>query len=126
MSGAPFSWKALQAELAASAYLEPTDDVSTQRGLVATAIAITERMLRYGCNVPVRPVPLEAVAVDLEALEQAVTPAPSPSSDPPGEAAVQPPPPPKTPPGAPGVAVILPHALAKRAALKALQPEIVW
>lgn len=39
-----FSWKALAATLAQSDYLQPGDDLSTQRGIVATAAAIAERM----------------------------------------------------------------------------------
>jgi hypothetical protein len=38
------NWKSLRAELAASAWLQPDDDIDTQRGLVATSIAILERM----------------------------------------------------------------------------------
>lgn len=37
-------WKALRAQLAVSDFLEPGDDLTTQRGIIATAIAITERM----------------------------------------------------------------------------------
>jgi len=44
MTAPAFSWRALQAELAASPYLLPDDDLSTQRGIVATAVAITQRM----------------------------------------------------------------------------------
>src|SRR5215831_16051900 len=39
-----FTWKALQSELATSPYLLPGDDISTQRGLVATSVAILQRM----------------------------------------------------------------------------------
>ena len=39
-----FSWKALQSELSNSPYLMPDDDIKTQRGLIATASAILERM----------------------------------------------------------------------------------
>jgi hypothetical protein len=37
-------WKALRAELATSEFFEKGDDLSTQRGIVATAIAILDRM----------------------------------------------------------------------------------
>lgn len=37
-------WRALRDQLAASAFIDPADDLLTQRGLVATAVAITERM----------------------------------------------------------------------------------
>lgn len=40
----PFNWQALQAQLRASPWLEPTDDTSSQRGLIATAQAIIDRM----------------------------------------------------------------------------------
>lgn len=40
----PFSWKALQMQLRASCYICPGDDTTTQRGLIATAAAIIERM----------------------------------------------------------------------------------
>ena len=39
-----FSWKALCDQLSTSRYLQPGDDLSSQRGLVATAAAIAERM----------------------------------------------------------------------------------
>lgn len=39
-----FSWHALRDQLARSTYLDPSDDLSSQRGLVATAAAIAERM----------------------------------------------------------------------------------
>jgi len=39
-----FSWKALQAQLRQSEYLLPTDDVSSQRGIIATSAAILERI----------------------------------------------------------------------------------
>jgi hypothetical protein len=39
-----FSWKALQTELSTSSYLLPDDDLSSQRGIIATAIAIADRM----------------------------------------------------------------------------------
>jgi hypothetical protein len=38
-----FTWKALQAELSNSSYLLPEDDIKT-RGIIATAVAIMERM----------------------------------------------------------------------------------
>ena len=39
-----FSWKNLQAELSTSSYLDASDDLSTQRGLIAAAIPIADRM----------------------------------------------------------------------------------
>ena len=39
-----FSWKNLQAELSASVYLSPEDDILSQRGIIATAMAIMDRM----------------------------------------------------------------------------------
>jgi len=39
-----FSWKALQAELSASPYLSPEDDILSQRGIIATAMAIMDKM----------------------------------------------------------------------------------
>ena len=39
-----FSWKNLQAELSASVYLSPEDDILSQRGIIATAMAIADRM----------------------------------------------------------------------------------
>jgi hypothetical protein len=39
-----FSWKALRDQLAVSSYLMPDDDITSQRGLIATAIAIADRM----------------------------------------------------------------------------------
>jgi hypothetical protein len=39
-----FSWKALQAELSTSSYLLPDDDITSQRGIIATAMAIADRM----------------------------------------------------------------------------------
>ncbi len=38
------NWSALRDELQASSYLDPEDDLTTQRGIVATALAIVERM----------------------------------------------------------------------------------
>lgn len=40
----PFNWQALQTQLRASPWLEPTDDTNSQRGLIATAQAIIDRM----------------------------------------------------------------------------------
>lgn len=40
----PFNWQALQTQLRASPWLEPTDDTNSQRGLIATAQAIINRM----------------------------------------------------------------------------------
>lgn len=39
-----FTWKSLQAELSVSPFLEAEDDLNTQRGLIATAAAIVDRM----------------------------------------------------------------------------------
>jgi hypothetical protein len=39
-----FSWKALQSELSNSPYLMPEDDILSQRGIIATAQAILDRM----------------------------------------------------------------------------------
>ncbi len=37
-------WRALQAQLAASPWLDASDDLSTQRGIVAASIAVLDRM----------------------------------------------------------------------------------
>jgi hypothetical protein len=52
------NWKALRDELAASSYLDPEDDLTTQRGIVATALAIVERMSGELREVSWRPVRL--------------------------------------------------------------------
>lgn len=44
MTTTTFSWKKLRDELAMSEYLSPEDDLRSQRGVVAAATAIMERM----------------------------------------------------------------------------------
>ena len=98
----PFTWKALQAQLAASPHLEATDDLSTQRGLLATSDAILQRMLRHGLNIPVvpvshtapppaeRPAPLVRSSVERpNAGALPVAPAPAPIAPRPSGAAVR-------------------------------------
>ncbi len=51
-------WKALRDELATSSYLDPSDDLTTQRGIVATSIAILDRMSNELREVSWRPVRL--------------------------------------------------------------------
>lgn len=97
MTGAPFSWKALQRELQASAYLDPADDLSTQRGLVATAMAILDRMSGDLGHVSWQPLRIsekkarmqDALAGETPDGRYAVAkPEPQPSSPRPGGAAV--------------------------------------
>ena len=78
-----FSWKNLQAELSTSSYLDASDDLSTQRGLIAAAIPIADRMsnseeMREVTWKPVR-LSLKPVVVSLDS--SVVTLKPSPDDD---------------------------------------------
>lgn len=99
MNGAPFSWRGLQCELQASPYLDLADDLSTQRGLVAAAMAILDRMSGDTGNVswtPARMSTRRTAALASQALHgppvidggQLVKAAPEPSQPRPGGAAV--------------------------------------
>lgn len=58
-----FTWKGLRDELTASAWLDVSDDLTTQRGLIATAEAIVERMSDETRHVSWRPVRLATASV---------------------------------------------------------------
>jgi hypothetical protein len=72
-----FSWRALRDQLAQSVYLMPENDLATQRGIVATAMAIAERMsddTRHVSWMPVR------ILAKREARAKAYRPSSAPSA----------------------------------------------
>lgn len=71
-----FNWKNLRTNLAKSAYIQPADDLSTQRGIVAAAIAILDRMSNCERMREVTWKPLRLVA------KETAAPAPKPSPKP--------------------------------------------
>ncbi len=77
------NWSALRNELAASAYLLETDRLTSERDLVATALAIVERMSVETREVSWRPYRL------LKAPEKPFTPDAGKPSGPPGNAPVR-------------------------------------
>ncbi len=102
-------WKALRDELAASSYLDPADDLTTQRGIVATALAIVERMSDELREVSWRPVRLQE-----KAPVKPLTPAPALAGGQPGNAPVLAVPTPRKPtPG--GMAVVPGELMGNRA-----------
>jgi hypothetical protein len=78
-----FSWKALRDQLAVSSYLMPDDDITSQRGLIATAIAIAERMSNSENTREVtwKPVRLTLKPVSVTLDSSVVTPKPSVDDD---------------------------------------------
>lgn len=96
-------WKALRAQLAVSDFLEPGDDLTTQRGIIATAVAISERMFYSvpGTWTPsrLRDKARQAPALALDASE--------PTEGPAGGLKVQASPEPRLPPGG-GIALRVP------------------
>jgi len=97
------NWAALRNELQASTYLEPEDDLTTQRGIVATALAIVERM-----SVETRDVSWRPYRLLQKVTETPLTLDGSQGADKPGNAPVPVAPTPRKPqPG--GMAVDLPR-----------------
>ncbi len=78
------NWSALRDELAASAYLEPEDDLTTQRGIVATALAIVERM-----SIETREISWRPYRLLEKAAGKPLPPAAMPDTDKPGNAPVR-------------------------------------
>lgn len=98
-------WKALRAQLAVSDYLEPGDDLTTQRGIIATATAILDRMSFSDRmhHVTWKPVRLQA---PLQAPQKPVD-EPKTASGGPGGLLVKTSPEPRLPPGG-GIALRVP------------------
>lgn len=86
-SAPSFSWSALREVCASSAFILPSDDLSTRRGIIAAAAAITDRMfdgerLREVSWRPARLRDKDAPAPALDTIPAAAPqPAPAPSDD---------------------------------------------
>lgn len=109
------NWKALRDELAASSYLDPADDLTTQRGIVATALAIVERM-----SDELREVSWKPVRLLEKAASKPLTLDAGQGADKPGNAPVRAVPPPRKP--APSGMVVVPGELMGNRATYARDP----
>lgn len=76
----PFSWRNLYGQLVGSTYLQPGDDLSSERGLAETACKIIERMHDDMRLVPWTPERLRAKGAAKAPAAVQVAPAPSPGA----------------------------------------------
>lgn len=102
-SAPSFSWSALREVCASSAFILPSDDLSTRRGIIAAAAAITDRMfdgerLREVSWRPARLRDKDAPALALDTIPAAPQPTPAPSDDDGGMKVLAPAPKPRKPP----------------------------